>query len=78
MTDVLMSTWTVYDHPKDFPDHFVARRFEVVIGDLEPRWTSDVYLAHDIEQLHQHFERLGLAFLPRFEADEPQIMGVWM
>lgn len=78
MTDVLMSTWTVYDHPADYPNSYVARRFEVIPGQLEPRRTNDLYLARDIEQMNQHFERLGLAFLSRFEADEPQIMGVWM
>jgi hypothetical protein len=24
-----MSLFTIYDHPKDFPDHFVVRRFTV-------------------------------------------------
>lgn len=76
--EALMSTWTVYDHPVDYPEHFVARRFRIVPGNLEPEVTSDFYLAKDIEQMNQHFERLGLAFLPRFAADEPKIMGVWM
>lgn len=78
MTDVLMSMWTVYDHPTDFPNVFVARRIEIVVGQLEPEATGDIYIAHDIAQMNQHFERLGLSFLSRQEADEPQIMGVWM
>jgi hypothetical protein len=76
--DVLMSVWTVYDHPLDFPEHIVARRFEIIIGELEPRPTPDVYLADDVEMLQQHFTRIGLAFLARVEADDPKIMGIWL
>ena len=32
-TDTL-SMWTVYAHPRDYPDDFVARRSEVLPGGL--------------------------------------------
>lgn len=76
--EVLMSMWTVYDHPTDYPDNFVARRFEIVPGELEPRRTGHVIITETVEELNEHFDSLGLAFLARHEQDEPQIMGVWM
>ncbi len=27
-----LSLWTVYDHPSDYPCHFVARRFDIAGG----------------------------------------------
>ena len=39
---IRLSMWTVYDHPSDFPDLFIARRWEVGEGLKEPLATAEV------------------------------------
>ena len=73
-----LSTWTIYDHPRDFPDLFVARRFESGTGDPEPVATSDIIGAHGLEPLREMMKRAGLTVLPRMEGDQPQIVEVWL
>ena len=70
-----LSMWTVYDRPPDYPDAFVARRFEI---GTEPMPTDDVILASELEQLRTAFRRAGLTVLERFDGDEDHIVETWM
>lgn len=36
-----LSIWTIYEKPADFPDHFVARRWEAVDP---PRPTDELFM----------------------------------
>ena len=54
----VMSTWTVYDHPIDAPDRFVARRFEVHAGHSFP--TTDVMSSTDLYELRIALAERGL------------------
>jgi hypothetical protein len=27
-----LNIWTIYDHPKDYPEHFVVRRWKIETG----------------------------------------------
>lgn len=36
MNDGVLSIWTVYDHPLDFPNEYVARRFTVGTSGSRP------------------------------------------
>lgn len=67
--------WVVYDRPSDYPDSFVARRF---VTPPEPRPTAEFRTAHDIDELREHFVRLGLAKLDRDLTDDPKIVEVWL
>jgi hypothetical protein len=67
--------WTIYHKPRDHPDGFVARRFEVA-GE-EPKATDDV-IAGDLEELRQIFWKAGLVKMPRHPQDEPQIVESWV
>lgn len=70
--------WTIYDHPLDFPDQFVARRWSVVRGSLTPI-PSDKYLkSASLDDLHRHFRACGYEWLPRMEDDDPVILGIYM
>lgn len=69
--------WTVYDHPSDFPDHFIARRWEVA-GGADPVPTSQVITATDIEALRGMLTAMGLYPLNRNEGDDPTIMESWL
>lgn len=67
-----LSIWTIYDHPKDFPDQFVARLF---VGE-EP--SNIVLVSEDIEQLRAALASNGLTVLCRSPSDDPKIVEVWL
>jgi hypothetical protein len=74
-----LSLWTVYDHPRDYPDGYIARKFEVK-GD-EQVTTKETLRTTDepgLELLHDAFEQAGLVCMPRSEADDPQIIETWV
>lgn len=64
--------WVVYDHPTDWPDHFVARLW---VGE---RPTGDMLLAFDIEVIRQTLAEKGLTRLDRMEGDDPNIAETWL
>lgn len=68
----LLFMWTIYDHPTDYPDDYVARRF------IMDRPTSKVMLSKDIEELREAFRTRGLMVIPRAENDDSKIVEVWM
>jgi hypothetical protein len=70
-----LTLWTIYDKPADYPDGFIARRFEV--GGGQPVATSDT-LTGELEALRQTFWKAGLMKLSRQEDDEPQIVETWV
>jgi len=76
MTDPL-SMWTVYKHPKDFPQAYVARRFEVDGEGARP--TADILLSPDLERLRETLAReMHLVCLMRNEGDDPVIVETWL
>jgi len=74
----LLSIWTVYDHPSDAPDCFIARRWEVRPGHHEPIRTEDVLRSQTLEPLRRHFREHGLTCLPRQTGDDVNIMESWL
>jgi hypothetical protein len=71
----LLTIWTIYDRPKDHPDGFIARRFEVGGGDTVA--TPEI-LTGELEDLRQVFWKAGLMKLSRQEGDEPQVVESWV
>ena len=67
-----LSIWTIYDHPLDAPDFYVARRFEY------DQPTADVLISKDIEALRDMMEARGLVKLMRHPSDDPVIMETWL
>jgi hypothetical protein len=72
-----MDSWTIYDHPTDYPDCFVARRFELGKGP-EPVPTAEVVTSPDIEPLRRRFMRSGLVRFRRAPSDDSKIVETWM
>lgn len=70
--------WTVYDHPTDFPDVYVARRFDIVSG--AALVTPQTIMAADLDVLRQRlFEEADCTDrLPRDPNDDPKILEVWL
>jgi hypothetical protein len=67
-----LNLWTVYDHPSDYPEWFVARRFE---GESP---TTETILARDVETIRVLLTIKGLMPLERMEGDDPKIIEVWL
>ena len=74
--DTVLSIWTIYDHPKDFPNTFVARRHESSRAGSQP--TGDCIVSPDLERLREHLIELGLGCIPRSPYDDPNIVESWL
>jgi hypothetical protein len=66
-----LSAWTIYDHPSDFPDDYVARRFEY------DQPTSDMIVG-ELDQMRKAFLRAGLVCMTRDQKDDPKIVETWL
>lgn len=71
-----LEMWTVYKHPKDHPDKYVARKF--VIEPLQVIATNDMFVADSLEEIRLLLPDQGLHCLPRYENDDPNIVEVWL
>lgn len=71
----LMPLITVYDHPKDYPEHFIARIWHIGDGKVFP--TDMVMIAETIEEIRAgipaRFTRLN-----RDAHDDETIMETWI
>jgi hypothetical protein len=67
--------WTVYDHPSDYPDGYIARLF--IIDSRNPRATSVSVTAPTLEEVRKLLPP-GLYRLHRSPEDEPQIVETWL
>lgn len=65
----------VFDHPTDFPDHFVARMWTTL---PEPRSLHFVVRASTLEQVRDLMEACGLVHLDRSPEDHPHILETWL
>lgn len=78
----MMTGWTIYDHPKDYPGQFVARKWTVSAGQLHA-W-PDCFAHPELDRV-RFFVRgkiKATGFIPhRFDRapeDEPAILEVWV
>ncbi len=72
-----MALWTVYDHPSDAPEWFVARRWTITADGAR---TSDgeFVLAGDVEVIRDEMRHMGLTRIERAPSDDPVIMETWL
>lgn len=66
-----IALWVVYDHPKDMPEFFVARKW------LTDQPTEVTFKADSLEALRNLLPH-GLHRLPRHMNDDPKIVEVWL
>ncbi len=72
----LLVMWTVYDHPRDYPQHFVARKWEIHPGG--ERMTDEILKFASLEILREVMQRKGLSRLTRSPGDDPVIVETWL
>jgi hypothetical protein len=70
-----LEIWTVYRNPKDYPGQFVARKCFATAP--KPTVTTDMFVADSLDEIHALLPR-GLMRIPRYEADDPAIVEVWL
>jgi len=67
-----ITAWVIYDHPTDFPDHFVARKY------LYDAPTQDMLQSENLNHLREEMHKLGLVCIPRSPSDDAKIVETWI
>ena len=68
--------WTIYDHPRDYPDSFVARKFLIAGGAPTP--TSEIILSTSLDKLRAIMVGRGLSCITRSPGDDPVVVETWL
>lgn len=76
MSDELQQ-WTIYDHPADFPNNYVARQWFVGASGARP---GDYAVHPDPDKLRDYIQQQlpGAVCLTRSPEDHPTIMETWL
>lgn len=74
-SQMVINIWVIYDHPKDFPNGYAVRRYEVRDGSYGP--TQDVQEFQTLEDARTPLRDRGLFCLLRADADDPCIVETW-
>lgn len=68
--------WTVYDHPSDFPECYVARKF---LAHAEGAVATDeIIVCEDLTAIREVLAVKGLTPLMRNEEDDARIIETWV
>jgi hypothetical protein len=67
--------WTIYRHPRDFPDKWVLRGQEIACGGV--RVHNTCFVANTLEEVRAHVP-FGDLRLERDPHDDPAIYEVWL
>jgi hypothetical protein len=70
-----LQLWTIYDHPSDFPDCFIARMS--LISRAGMVMTRETITGATLEELRSRLPR-GLIRFNRDPTDDPVIVEVWL
>jgi hypothetical protein len=76
VTEGALAIWTVYDHPSDYPDDYIAFRDEITSAGS--RRTGEVIRSTDLKHLRTALADYGLTRLPRDLLDDPVIVETWL
>jgi hypothetical protein len=68
----ILELWTVYDHPLDFPDEYVARKF------IDGKVTQEYFTMDDLEKMRMVMESKALFCVTRHPTDDPCIVETWL
>ena len=74
MSELVM--WTIYDHPRDFPNCFVARKQRIRGNGIEH--TAEVVQSDSLGKLRARFRRMGLVAIARHPNDDPVVVECWI
>jgi hypothetical protein len=72
----LLAMWTVYDHPTDHPDSFIARCH--VVGSGIEGATTNTIRTETLRTMRMVLRMAGLTPIKRDPADDAKIVEVWL
>ena len=72
----ILDMWVVYEHPADFPDKYVVRRW-TIMSNAPPLASADRSLHDTLDEAREAMPR-GLYNLKRLVGDDPAIKEVWI
>jgi hypothetical protein len=75
--DEVLTLWTIYDHPLDFPGSFVVRKWHVLPRNKEPMPDGFPTLHDSLEAARESLPP-GLTRLPPSEGDALAIVETWI
>jgi len=64
--------WVLYDHPEDFPDHYIARRYNLTVP------TENYITNVKLESLRIRLESEGYIRISRTIDDDPCVVECWI
>ena len=80
--DGVFSVYVIYDHPRDHPEWWVVRPWDVIGGDSAPRIAKNglpvAGLFRELEAARAYCEQFGLTCLPPQPGDDPVIVETWL
>jgi len=73
----VLPIWVVYQHPLDFPGHYVVRvQWASDTGEVDSAAVACLYST--LEEAMEDCQARGLTWIARLSEDQPHIMGVWI
>jgi hypothetical protein len=73
----VLSMWTVYNSPSDYPGKVVARRFDITDGDVAA--SDSIIVMDDLDVLRRALAiDMRLTCLSRSPGDDPVIVETWL
>ena len=76
MSERVLTMYSVYDHPTDYPDMYVARLSNVTIKGFTP--TDILIKSPCLKTLRNALSSMGLERMERSKLDDPTIIEVWL
>lgn len=74
MASAILTIWTIYDHPKDYPEFIVVRPLKVERGLVRP---GPALICKTLEDARKMIP-LGLVRVRRAPHDDPCIVECWL
>lgn len=74
----MIEMWTIYKHPRDFPDKYVARKHCAMNG---RHWPTEELFAHaDLKAVREFVRKQlpGSVCLPRHGNDDWAVLETWL
>lgn len=73
----IQSMWVIYDHPSDFPDVFIARKWGLTKTGFRP--TERIITGATLDEVRKRINKTpNLYLVPREPLDDPKIVEVWL
>jgi hypothetical protein len=85
MENDILSFYTLYFNPKDYPGEYVVRRFTITSVDpnkittVNPVPDKELFMRGTREEIEKKmFDEMGLAFLAPLPDEDPVIVGTFL